>query len=367
MSEGVVTFFEYSKCGFYKVNSDFHEPLEMDVMLRSLIDWYDSRVSFVDTLPWNDSDPGYSRRKKVYLKNVDRDPVTGDYLVTLWRAVGNGDGVYGIPANSHNEETTLYDADDNYKQQLIWGEPSYYWFIPELNIFASIRFRSSIADSDMLNRYLRDFVELQSDVKPKRKVIKEGSKGAYTSVSFSSYIESGNLWFRLYSKQYSKLTSGADLGRIAKEITHFVKRESISARIKQNDSWTRYFSGLPFISNEVSRDNRNVEINIEARPTEKELRVIFDQYTDDYNYKKGQWSNLGFRKDGVGGICWLNEFVVKSSLIVNDTEEEGEDYTGHYTTERLFSAINAKRHMILAPFTSSQDLTDRAKQLEGNL
>lgn len=158
------------------------------------------------------------------------------------------------------------------------------------------------------------------------------------------------MWFRISSKQYTKLTTRADLGAIARDITHFVKREVIAARDVNQSDWTRFFGRLPFVSAEVTKDTRKVEVNIEAKPTAEELQQIFEQYAEDYNGGLDGWRNLGFRKEGVGGICWLNSFVVKNVLPIDDTTGGGVDETGHYTAQRLFTALQFKRDGLLAPF-----------------
>lgn len=52
----------------------------------------------------------------------------------------------------------------------------------------------------------------------------------------------------------------------------------------------------------------------------------------------------------MGGICWLNSFVVKNVLPIDDTTGGGVDDTGHYTAQRLFTALQFKRDGLLAPF-----------------
>lgn len=322
----------------------------MDVMLGSLEEWFNGRASLADTLLWDDETPGYQNRKKVYIKSVKKNPENGDYILILWRAVGSGNGVYGLKSDSALNDNTLYNADDAVNgESVIWGEPSYYWFIPSINVFASIKFKSSIADTEMVNRFLRDYIELRSNIRPKKKEVKEGKHGDYTSVSFQG-SNGENLWLRIYSEQFTKITKEADLDKIARQITHFVKRDVISATTQSNKSWIRYFNGLPFISSEVNRDTRKIELTIEAHPTEDELKDIFDKYNTDYNYKVDNWTNLGFKKDGVGGICWLNEFVIKDILIVSDIGQD--DDSGYYTSERLFRAMHLKRDNLLAAFTS---------------
>ncbi|VXD06434.1 conserved hypothetical protein [Enterobacterales bacterium 8AC] len=101
MAIGIVTFFKYTHLGFYRYGDDkYCESLQMDTLLESLYVWFQDKISLEDTLLWDDDTPGYSHRKKVYLKAIEKDERTGEYILVLWRAVGNGDGVYGIKADA---------------------------------------------------------------------------------------------------------------------------------------------------------------------------------------------------------------------------------------------------------------------------
>lgn len=357
MSEGLVTFFKYKKLGFARRNDDYFEPLSMGNMLDSLQEWFKDRVSLEDTLLWDDQTVGFSHRKKVYLKSIEKDDDTDDYIVILWRAIGKGDGVYGIKADANLEDNNLYNADDNVgSSRVIWGEAAYYWFIPSLDIFASIRFPNSIADTDLMNRYMRDYVELHSNFRKKKVVEKESKRGRgkYLSISFSPTTpgESGNLWFQIYSEQYKKPTTETDLESLASEITHFVKRDVISAQVIQQNGWTKLFQNFPFISSQVTRANRKVEVNIEARPTVQELKELMRLYENEYDVGD-DWTNIGFKKEG-SGIIWLDKFVVKSVLSVNDLVGGGRDNTGHYTIERLFKSMEFTRNKLLYAFIEEQ-------------
>ncbi|MGB3608806.1 MAG: hypothetical protein WA987_00405 [Cellvibrio sp.] len=358
MSEGLVTFFKYTNFGFYKRDSEYFEPLDMAEALESLLLWYEDQESLANTLPWDDGTPGYEYRKKVYLKSINRDDATGDYLVTLWRAVGDGRGVYGIRSNTALNEAQVLNAEDAVTgEDIIWGEPAYYWFIPSLNIFASLRFQNSVADTDLMNQYLRNYIELRSHIRQKKVEEKERQNGgSYTSICFPS--PQGNLWLRIYSEQFLKLTGQADLRSIAGEITHFVKREVISTERTETESWIRYFRGLPFISNEVTRTERQIEIVVDASPTEQELREIFETYHEQYNTQLNRWENLGFRKAGIGGTFWLNQFIVKSKLVVG--QPGGVSRSGYFTPGMLFSAINMRRGVLLAPFATVEPVIDLA-------
>jgi hypothetical protein len=359
MSEGLITFFEYDELGFFRYGQDYCEPLEMQEMLKDLADWHETRVSLADTLPWDSKTAGYENRKKVYLKSIVKDKFTGDYLIVLWRTIGNGDGVYGIPSNSSLDDNQLYEAgSDTNGKEIIWGEAAYYWFTPDLQLFASIKFPNSVADTALMNKYLKDFVNLQSSVKAKKREDVEGKQGTYTKVTFEARDGKSNLWLRISSKQCIKITDQADLASIASQITHFVKREVISAESIQQTGWKAFFSGLPYISNEINRDTRKIEFQIDASPTTDELMGMFETYNTDYSGTLDGWSNLGFRKkDGNGGICWLNKFVLRSSLSIENYDET--DSSGYYTAENLLSAIRIKRTPLLSPFANTTPEPER--------
>lgn len=364
MSEGLVTFFEYKQLGFYQRNEDYYEPLSLSDMLDNLHTWFSGRASLADTLLWDDQTPGYERRKKVYLKSIQHNPDTGDYMLILWRAVGNGDGVYGIRSEAPLNDGQLINANDAVNgESVIWGEPAYYWFAPNLNIFASIKFRSTVSDAKMMNNYLKDFMQFHSTMKPRVCEEKVSSNGmAYLSTHFSSSVHPDiNLWLRIQSQQCTKLTDSADLEHIASEITHFVRREVISAETELTN-WERLYGTLPFISSPDNRDTRRIEVSVDASPTARELRNMLETYNERFSVRTDNWINLGFKKEGVGGTVWLNSFVLKNVLPVSDAGGTNND-SGHYTTQRLFNALHLNRDSLLAPFTNQTPSNESTAEL----
>jgi hypothetical protein len=356
MAEGLITFFKYEQFGLYKRSTNgeqYCEPLGMSDVLNDLVRWHSDRVSLPDTLPWNDDTPGYKNRKKVYLKSIERNDETGDYLLILWRAVGGGDGVYGIPAKAALDDDKLYNANEAADgEEIIWGEAAYYWFIPTLNHFSSIKFSRSVADTLSLNHYLKSFIELHSTIREKHVEEKENTLGfPYLSISFKSVDSSAHLWLRILSKQVTKLTQEADLEAMARDITHLVKREEISALNTDHEGWERLLAGLPFVSSTKTKHTRKVEVVIEVKPTPEELREMLETYNDHYAGGIDPWVNVGFKKEGVGGTVWLNKYVLKNILAVSDIANNVND-TGHYSTSRLFAALHLRRDSLLAPLGS---------------
>ncbi len=150
---------------------------------------------------------------------------------------------------------------------------------------------------------------------------------------------------------FTKATEQADLSAMARDITHFVKREKVSAKVETEDTWERLFEGLPFVSATQTKETRNVEVIIEAKPTGEELRELFETYNDHYAGGIDKWVNLGFKKEGAGRTVWLNEFVVKNFLTV-----PGDYDQSHYSPATLFAALHLKRDSLIAPLANSHNI-----------
>lgn len=343
-NEGIVTFFRFENLGFYQVGTDYHEPIQIEDILDSLSIWHKKMESLAETSPYNKRN-----RKSVYLKAIDKNEETGDYLVTLWKSINTNDGsVFGLRADHAPSDETIINADEATKEKVIWGKPVYYWFIPKLRIFASIKFNNTLTDSDVLQTYIKDYVQFRSDLNTPVIEKRLNNKGVeYETVYWKG--PHGNLWFRVDSRRYTKVTENADLNLIAKDITHFVKKEEIDTTEQENTDWTRYFKGLPYVSKRASGGSRSVTVIVDARPTGRELKAMMDTYHQKYGTSKNKKSNLGFRKEGTGSqTYWLDEFIVKASLNLPVNT------VSHYTHDTLFQHIKHQRNGLLAPFSNAQ-------------
>jgi hypothetical protein len=339
--EGIVTFFKFDNLGFYQIGTKYYESLNIEDVLDPLIDWHNKMDSLAETSPYNKKN-----RKSVYLKAIDKNEETGDYLVTLWKSINSNDGsVFGLRADQAPSDNTIVNADEATKEKVIWGKPAYYWFIPSQNVFASIKFSNTLTDSDVLNTYIKDYVQFRSNINApivEKKVNKAGDE--YETVHWKG--PNGNLWLRVDSHRYTKVTENADLEIIARDITHFVKKEEIVTTAHDPEDWTRYFQDLPFISKPSGGGNRSVSVIVDAKPTGDELKAMMETYHQDYGTKNNKKSNLGFRKEGTGSqTYWLDEFIVKSVLTVP------QNTSSHYSHITLFNSIKIKRNYLLAPFT----------------
>ncbi|CAM3726491.1 hypothetical protein [Xenorhabdus thuongxuanensis] len=213
MSEetGHVTFFEVKKLGFYPCNNleELQGPSAEDI-LNNLVTWVNSNI-FENTLPVTDDN---RLRKKVYCRSVYKCPQTGDYFFVLWKSEEDGNGnIQGVESDASVTESAdniiMLSSERRNGKKYIWGKPCYYWFIPKLNKFASIKFPHSSTDTYLFVRYIRDYVNFRMDYTGRKltNVQKKNSLGkpfSYQTATFESEDGKNRVNFLFECQQFMK-------------------------------------------------------------------------------------------------------------------------------------------------------------------
>ncbi len=345
MAEGIVTFFQFNELGFYQRNSDYREDISIDDILDRVVTWHKGRDRISETAPIKNGN-----RRTTYLKAIDKNEETGDYLITLWRSLIAHDGkVYGLRKGQAIDDDAIVNSDESGGDDVIWGLPAYYWFIPSLNIFASIKFPETVTDLDIMTHYIKDFVYYRSNINnPITETRTDQNGNEYEAVYWKG--PHGNLSFRCDAKRFKKITHQADLELVASDITHFVKKETIQEEDEENKNWTRYFEGLPYVPKNQKKPDRTILVTVDARPTGKELKKMIEAYAIKYQSsdKDLKKSNLGFKTEGNNSqTIWLDEFIIKTTIDMPG------DATSHYRHETFFKTIKSQREFLLAAFQSA--------------
>lgn len=207
---GRLTFFDVTKAGFYNLNDEVQKSADIVNILDSLTDWVCS-LSFEETLPLVDD----SRlRKKVYCRGVHKDENTGDYFFVLWKSELDGNGnLQGVApdskVNSSSNDVMMLSDDMTDGVKYIWGKPCYYWYIPELNKFAAIRFPHSNSDTYLFGRYIRDYANFRMPYAGRKiaEVCRTNPGGKdikFSTVTFESDDGHSRVRFLFEAQQYMK-------------------------------------------------------------------------------------------------------------------------------------------------------------------
>ncbi|PMG45630.1 hypothetical protein BCU90_17350 [Vibrio lentus] len=361
MSEikGTVTYFDLKEFGFYRLRKKKDpEYITGDIpqVIDSLFTWLDGKT-VCNTIPW-DAETN-QRRTSMYCRSYAKNEATGDTVLVLWKDVGDSTGnVHGAYANSNVGSDTsdgLTSGSEVAGEGVIWGQPCYYWLIPSENKVASIKFTSSIADTESLCHYVKAFVDYRGQF-PNKKVTERTIANARSSrevkiksFTFEHKDEKGKTFrtnFKMRSKMYKKASASLDYERLADEVSHIVYRETISASV--NDTrplWSKMFdklgSGLGFQA-PPTKGSREIEVIVDANPSPHELRGLVTRYGEEHD-ETSDWNNIGLKLGGRSeSTTWLDEYVVRDELLVPQVENEV------YTADQLLRAITAQRTRLVS-------------------
>lgn len=356
----LVTYFNFDYFGFYRIRQGTErEHIEGTIseILGDLELWLKGK-NLKDTLTYDSL--AITRKSTIYCRSFAKHPVTGDIVLTLWRAVGNKRGGVGgafadESLSSSQKETLKTGAEVNGKE-IIWGQPSYYWIIPELNKVASIRTPNSVIDTAALCQYIKSYVDFRRASKNKSEASrsfihpKTNLEVKVKTVSYEGQREGEkfSMNFKVLARQYKKNTSSADLEKIAQEVTHIVYRESIKKSVPDSrNEWVKLFDKLGSLigldaSTPKTSEKNNIELIVEAKPTAEKLQVMLQDYAEEYTDDREEWCNIGLKRDGRSGrTTWLNEFVVTDEVHLPITDSD------YYDSDTILSVLNTHRFRLL--------------------
>jgi len=373
MDNGTITFFDIEACGFYRLkqnpNDLDHKFGSLSEVIMDLKRWLENKT-FEQTLPWDaDTHPS---RSKTYCRGIDIDEQTGDAIIVVYREVGDGSGnIHGVKLGSDvgpDASGTVVAGSEHDGETIAWGQPCYYWFIPEYNKLASISFTHSNTDTDRLCSYIRHYVNNNSNFGA-RKVSKQERVDPKnpdrminifkTTFPFGEGKDQCNCIFKLNAKELKIDALRADLDVLLSKVTHTIIRDTTTARTPdERNSFLKLGSDiLPSLFGESPKTEqaKKVEVIIDGAPSKDEMYKIFDDLNDD-----SDWSNVGFRTNEAGGsTVWLKQYVVRASLLAEGNGKE------HYSPGALIKEIKKCRSDLIAPLVKMKaEAMRKAVELE---
>ncbi|HAX1952409.1 TPA: hypothetical protein JXT30_004574, partial [Escherichia coli] len=358
MDNGSITFFDITACGFYRLKN---KPEELDYkfgdlmgVLDDLEGWLKDK-NFEQTLPWNKEEQPL--RTRVYSRGLVRDSQTKDAVIVLYREVGNGNGIHGIKVGSKvsgDSKGTIRAGREHGEDKIIWGEPCYYWIIPELNKIASIRFPHSFADTYLFAQYFIQHVNNNSKLgkrtKSKRTFESAKTPGRCVDVYNTKFqYKDGkneiNCIFKFVLEETKLKAAEENFERLRHKITHTLIKDTTV--INQNDTRQPLLKltsvALASLVGEEKRNKligappvleqpRKIEVKIDGAPSSDELRNLFSMRGEE-----SEW-DVGFLLADRANPVWLSSYVARTKLPLQDS-----DGFEHYSARFLLDEINKIR------------------------
>ncbi|HIE4975170.1 TPA: hypothetical protein ACXNJ7_005029 [Klebsiella pneumoniae] len=371
MDNGSITFFDIKTFGFYRLK---HKAKDLDYKYGTLneifseFDIWLKGKAIEETIPWDvNTSP---MRSKTYCRGVAIDPQTNDIVVVLLRAVGDGSGnLHGVKMGSAvgaGESETVKAGTDVKGDKIIWGEPCYYWIIPEHNKIASIIFPHSGADTFRFCQYFTTFVNNHSNVDGTRKQSTTSHQHSRdpgrminvvkTMFEYGEGKNKCNCIFKFDVEQTKMKAAVGNLEEIIPNITQTIIRDVATARVEDERSPILQLASeyLPSLFGEAPplQAPKRIEVRIDGAPSAEEIARLFAQRAEETD-----WADVGFKVKDSEIPIWLTKYVVKSTLPIDS------DGLSHYSPEKLLEEINKIRGDILESVMAQEDAIEEGIQV----
>ena len=336
MLEAKIKFFDIKKCGYYLRGRDSAVVSDLDDTLQKLASWARDGREFVNTSTYQ-ADPD-NDLQNTYFCDWHKNELNGDSLLVLWNEVPNDNGViYGMSPMEQPGSTAMLTTGFG-NVPAIPGFPSYFWFVPEENVFASIKFGHSIQGKSHLDSYLNGFLANKSPYRVldhDDKVIGYSANGEPSTNSASTHSK-----FYAIGRKQEELET--ELLTNIHKIRKIVKRESLEYTVEDDRrTLERVFSGL-LGNTPTFIQPRSISHELQFEPSVQQLQQIINNYAQLNTASSIR--NVGFVYNN-GKRIMLSGVSVAFTAELNARREDNQIIT----PQALLSAITAQRQDLLRP------------------
>ncbi|BBL59937.1 hypothetical protein [Methylomonas koyamae] len=151
-----IQFYKIAKCGYYKYGESSPEFGNIADILNQLYEWVsgnDKSLNETCTYELEDGEDIY----RTFCFDIKRNQQTGDFVLVTWNETPTNEGrvvtVNGLQPVG-NAEVNFTDLPEG----SIPGYATYFWFVPNSNVFAAIRFyHTLLIGKSNLEKYLREY------------------------------------------------------------------------------------------------------------------------------------------------------------------------------------------------------------------
>jgi hypothetical protein len=308
-TEFKITFHKIEKCGIYAPG----KPPNLQVMgikelLPGLCNWIDSGSKPIEetaTFEPNEDD----NILPVYCLSVDFSQ-NGDALITTWNKSAEFNGKT-LSIEGNKPATTAQVRSSNVPKNSIPGYPTYFWFLPNEGVYATITYNTTLNGNPGLQKYLSNFLHkftkytTWKDDNPDTNTIEilgydvAGCENLFTN-SFGAFKSS------LYPRpSQAKLL----LARFS-EIKKIKRKEILRSGTNDPKFMSSIMAGMGIIDDTPPSDLK-VEYTAYKTFTKEEIQQILDNYKDS---NKDKWDDVGFYLQGSQTPIWASHSTSRDTF-----------------------------------------------------
>ncbi len=338
MNENVkIQFYRISRFGYYRYGQDEPEFGSVSELLGELSSWVRSNgksLSQTCTYELEDGEDEY----RTFCFDLVNNSQTGDFVLVMWNETPTNEGrVVAVDGTQ-----SVGNADVNFTdlpEGSIPGYATYFWFIPEYDVFASIRFHHSlIIGKKSLDRYLKEFTAKFTSF-----VVTEETEEGVEIVGYSNNDdETYNLAADFKSYLYRKPGQIEYIRQNIDSIKKIIRKNELNPQIVlHRELWQKILESLRIVPRENTLSEEvKIKYEIPFTPNEEEINEIIAEWEENHESK---WDDVGFKFESDAQIRWLSHSVAKDEYDLDVTRDNDEIVEA----ESLLSALTESRTVIL--------------------
>lgn len=337
LEEAKINFYQVFRCGYYSRGEQTPKFGNLQSTLAALRQWaFDGVKPLSETCTYQIEDG--DSLLHTYCFNMSAAP-NGDFVLVTWNETGTLDGgmasVNGAdPAGHAHVNTTAIPPGH------IPGYPTYFWFVPNRNVFVSLRFNQRNNGHSGLKLLLSEYLAkctshvVYSDEDDDNHVDILGYR-----LDANSPVESYSPHF--WSSPKKKL---GQLEFLRNNRTRFIKiiRKSIlhSSNVDDQTLWEKLLNEIGIINTPVFDGELRVKSELPFSPTAQQLEEIIQEWEEESGSK---WVDVGFELRGENDVKWLSHALVKATINMDIDR----DRNGVISADSIISAVSVHRTQLL--------------------
>lgn len=335
-----VTFYNVDACGYFKHGAKAPEFGSLTSTLQQLSAWSMGK-QLVGTKTFQPEDG--SDLHPAYLLDIRE----GDrsWLVTTWNQTpANEAGVASVRG-----ESSVGDAEvvmNKIDQGSIPGFATYFWFIPDRNCFASVRFQHLWTGQKSLQRYIESYLELFSP----HVVINAGNLDEHEVLGYTK-VPNDKPVRGFISPRFrtSLVEKPGDLDLIRQRvdsIRRVIRKTTLELNMQQDLAiWQKFLEWTHMKAQGARKDKVRVQYELTSRITLPELTTIITEWEENHDR---EWDDYGFVLQGEASKpYWLSRSLARCQVDLDITRNNDEVVN----PASLLKALTDKRDQLLGLLT----------------
>ena len=334
--EAKITVYKITACGYYKRGEPAAPQFgSLSETLRDLRRWIaGKRLGETKTYSAEANE-----RPPTYV--VDVTEFQGDWLLTLWNELETTDGkvasIDGLAeVGRANVMMTEFEAGS------IPGFATYFWFMPNVGLMATIRFQHAAGGQLSMNKYLRCFLSQFST-----NVVLAEEENELGDIKITGYRASPSADVTHYKPQFKTelLRKPGPIDFLlerADQIRKVSKKEVLDIAERSKRVWWQNLLVNLHLGTPITRPHEvkvNYEVEVDGLSSDQLQTIV-----DAWQAEDKDANNYGFDLRGESGrTYWLDHAFVKDSVTV-DVQRQNDEILA---AESLLAALRRHRRHLL--------------------